>query len=73
MPPPRQDIPAGSRFGALAVVTEIHPQHRPNGRGTVRMFVVRCACDATRAVSLQNLRSGNTQSCGCKAHRKIPA
>jgi hypothetical protein len=73
MPPPRADIVAGTRFGALTVIIEMDPVLRPEGKGLIRVFAMRCDCGQSRAVSLQNLRSGNTRSCGCKAHRKNPS
>ena len=50
---------AGERFGRLTVI-----ERSPNdGRRT--MWKCRCQCGSTVTVRAENLRSGNTQSCGC--------
>lgn len=70
MPRPRTPIDAGRRFHSLTIIAELEPHQRPYGGGTLRHFAVRCDCGAERVVRLQNLLSGNTRSCGCKAHRR---
>lgn len=66
---PRIPVPVGTRFGALTITGEVDAVHRFYGGGTVRLMVVRCDCGNERQVRLMNLRSGNTLSCGCHAHR----
>jgi hypothetical protein len=48
---------AGQRYGRLTLVRD----RRPGDRS----MPVRCECGSELAVSTGNLRSGNTQSCGC--------
>lgn len=48
----------GSTYGLLTAIKEIE------GRKT-RTFVCKCLCGRLADVTLSNLRSGNTTSCGC--------
>lgn len=50
----------GQRFERLTV-TAVGPCTTTGGR----TLTVRCDCGETREVSIRNLRSGNTRSCGC--------
>lgn len=49
----------GRRFGRLTVISR-HPGVTP------AQWVVRCECGTERIADGKNLRSGNTQSCGCR-------
>lgn len=60
-------MPVGSVFGRLTVLAEAGSRH---GR---RRYHVQCVCGATRVVTGIDLRSGNTQSCGCQAAEKAAA
>lgn len=54
----------GEQYGRLTVREEV-------SGGNPRMRYYRCACECgnVRIVTQSNLRSGNTQSCGCyKGH-----
>lgn len=57
----------GSRFGMLVALHrgENHPRpSRPDGAGRPT-WVCACDCGELKTVMAENLRSGNTQSCGC--------
>lgn len=54
-------IPQGTRFGRLLVNYESRPESNKRMLGCI------CDCGNELVVSLSNLRSGHTQSCGCKA------
>lgn len=59
-----RDIPTGTRFGALVVVS-------PTGRSSPlgkRLFVCRCDCGTELDVIGANLLSGNSTNCGCQRH-----
>ncbi|WP_100486899.1 hypothetical protein [Sporolactobacillus pectinivorans] len=54
----RIDI-TGQRFGRLTTVKEVHSsKHR-------RYYLCQCDCGNVKIVSMDQLRSGKTQSCGC--------
>jgi hypothetical protein len=50
----------GQRFGRLTVVSEATEEGQ-----TVRRWLCRCDCGATRTIVKGSLTSGNTKSCGC--------
>jgi hypothetical protein len=50
---------SGEIFGRLTIVSEVASRKKH------RAFLCRCACGNTREVTLCNLRTGHTQSCGC--------
>lgn len=62
----------GDLFGSLTVLEELPPKQiapspsRPKGRA-LRQFALECSCENKTYVeaTLQDLRSENTQSCGC--------
>lgn len=57
------DTKPGDAYGALTVTAE---DERERSSGIAfRRFACRCQCGTKVSVRLQNLRSGNTQSCGC--------
>lgn len=55
----------GKRFGKLTVISAA-------GRSPRRYILWKCRCDCGREtiVSSHNLRSGNTQSCGCRLRER---
>lgn len=58
-------IPVGSRFGRLVVLETFK---RPGPHWSKANYFARCACDCGsphRLLKVNNLRSGNTLSCGC--------
>ena len=54
----------GERFGLLTVVKR-GPNVRLDQRTTLVTWICRCDCGNVVTVRANNLRSGNTQSCGC--------
>lgn len=56
---PAMDL-TGLRFGRLEVV-----ERAPNLRPKVTRWLCYCDCGAEVTAAVNNLRSGNTQSCGC--------
>ena len=54
----------GVRFGLLVSITELEPIMRSNGRKR-RYFQCRCDCGGTKISSVDNLKSGKTNNCGC--------
>jgi hypothetical protein len=55
----------GVKFGKLTAIAEAEPKIRKDrGTATRRMLCV-CDCGAEKIVSVPDLRSGNTKSCGC--------
>jgi hypothetical protein len=61
---PRLDVPPGTVFGMLTIIRETDGHKRP-GRGWKRKFMLCCSCGIERTVSLEKLRNGMIQSCGC--------
>jgi hypothetical protein len=67
--PTKHQVNTGDEFGRLTVVCEL-PRHRnPSGRAQ-RVFSCLCECGNFTEALLQNLRSGNTTSCGCAGNYK---
>lgn len=62
------EVPVGRKFGRLLVLQK-DEQRTPDGRIKV---VCRCDCGNECSVSLKNLKSGITRSCGCM-HREAGA
>lgn len=54
----------GVRFGLLTPTKELPKRIYSNGK-TDRIFECACDCGNTKVAIGQNLRSGNTKSCGC--------
>lgn len=54
---------SGQRFGTLTAL-------RPHGRDAYgrALWLCRCDCGQTLAIRSNNLRTGNSRSCGCKKH-----
>jgi|GEM_PF-1805722 len=49
----------GARYGRLIVLEEVEP------RGKYRRYLCQCDCGNKTVVNMNDLRSGNTKSCGC--------
>jgi hypothetical protein len=62
---------SGQTFGRLTVVRKVPPPEPKPGRKprTEAFWECLCTCGRLRVVSTDNLRSGNTMSCGC-LHRE---
>lgn len=60
-----QDI-TGQKFGRLTVIKRVENHIRPNGK-TIVQWLCKCDCGSDKEIitSLDALKSGNTQSCGC--------
>ena len=58
------------RYGRLVVVRETEPYVSPKGE-KVRQWECICDCGSTVAVSQSNLRTGNTNSCGCLSLERV--
>lgn len=66
----------GDRFGLLKQVGPSFPVRQPNsaklgGSCTATMCVCECDCGIAIVAKMENLRSGNTKSCGCVSARRI--
>lgn len=55
------------QFGILTVI-DLHHRSKVSG-GTLLFWRCRCECGAETVVAANNLRSGNTKSCGCLKKR----
>ncbi len=62
--PSKLNIRAGDRFGYYTVIAEA--ERSSGGR---RRFSCKCDCGNIRTVTLSNLRSSPTRSCGCRARK----
>lgn len=56
-------INTGQRYGRLVTIKEALAKKQ--GQGTFRHFLCLCDCGNEIVVSLNNMRSGHTRSCGC--------
>jgi hypothetical protein len=54
----------GRRFGRLVVVKDAEPTIRGKGKPALR-YVAKCDCGGWITVRGNNIRNGNTRSCGC--------
>jgi hypothetical protein len=54
----------GERFGRLIVVEQASDAVQPSGQRK-RRWLTRCDCGVEVVVRADNLKSGNTNSCGC--------
>jgi len=52
-----------TRVGKLLLLWELEPAKTKHGQG--RMIMCRCDCGTEKALPFQQLRSGQTKSCGC--------
>ena len=62
----------GQRFGCLTVLSLGEVLASPGARSARRMWQCQCDCGNLTEVRANNLRSGNTKSCGCM-RRNQPA
>jgi hypothetical protein len=58
----------GRQFGLLTV--ESYQGTRPQGHGTVRLWLCRCRCSKTIVTQTSSLLAGHTKSCGCSRRGK---
>lgn len=56
----------GQRFGMLTVVGRAGSVLRPSGRLRCPIWTCLCDCGLTGTPTSENLRTGNTTSCGCQ-------
>jgi hypothetical protein len=68
-------IPAGTRYGKLVVLKALSPRRKmgadaPNSLSS--RSLCRCDCGKKRAVFNEDLRSGNTKTCGCRINSRNP-
>lgn len=61
----RIEVNTGDRYGHLTIVKESNPDKY------FRKFICQCDCGNIRDVYIQNLRSGLTQSCGCRRDKNV--
>jgi hypothetical protein len=61
----------GDRYNMWTVIREVEPTEYHNGkrRIVVRFALCKCDCGVKAEVSLKNLRSGQSKSCGCEQIR----
>ena len=55
----------GDVFGRLTVIEYSHTSVRRNGQAGDRIMLCECSCGTFKDIRSSNLKSGNTQSCGC--------
>jgi hypothetical protein len=58
------EVKQGDRYGRLTIIKEVEHSIEPSGR-KVRMFMCQCDCGNQKKFRLNDIRSGNTKSCGC--------
>lgn len=64
---PRIDY-VGDKFGRLTAIAEADPKPRKDRPGsTIRCMECICECGTSTFVTVPDLKSGNTTSCGCAA------
>ena len=56
---------SGQRFGRLVALRETSPKIRKDRGTTIRRYSCQCDCGNSIDVTVPDLRSGNTVSCGC--------
>jgi hypothetical protein len=56
----------GLKFGILTVVEKAPSRARK--QGPISYWYCKCECGTVKAIGANNLRSGNTKSCGCQNH-----
>ena len=61
--PARLEVPAGTTFGRLTVISEAQPHASPSR--SHRVMNVMCTCGTHTQVNLNSLRMGTVTSCGC--------
>jgi hypothetical protein len=62
----RRPIPTGTKFGRLTVrgLAWLQPEH-----SSAWVYICLCTCGNWTRVPSDDLKSGNTRSCGCLRHR----
>jgi hypothetical protein len=55
----------GMRFGKLTAISEAEPKLRKDRPAPIRRMECRCDCGQFTIAAVPDLKSGNTQSCGC--------
>lgn len=63
-------VAPGDRYNYLVIVAEIESQPRAWSTSSYRRMHVRCDCGNETIVRLDNLRIGQTKSCGCGIARR---
>ena len=58
------ELQNGDKFGRLVVIRKDGVHTKPCGT-TQSKYLCRCECGNTVSVLMQNLKNGNTKSCGC--------
>jgi hypothetical protein len=58
----------GMQFGRLTTVKELDPTIRPNGRRR-RHLECLCVCGGVKISSIDNLKSGKINNCGCDSNQ----
>lgn len=58
----------GVKFGRLTAISEAEPKIRKDRNTTIRRMLCACECGSEVLVTVPDLRSGNTLSCGCVAN-----
>lgn len=61
---------AGKKFGRLLVIKRVEGYFQPSAQRKA-MWLCKCDCGKEKIVRSENLKSGNTQSCGCYNREKI--
>jgi hypothetical protein len=71
----RKAIPIGIRFGNLVVLKVLSPKRKKGGdasNGLSSRSLCRCDCGGKRIAFNEDLRSGNTTTCGCRIDLRNP-
>lgn len=55
----------GQRFGRLEAIADANPKIRKDRGTQIRRMLCHCDCGAEAIVTVPDLKSGNTVSCGC--------
>ena len=61
----------GDVFGRITVIEYSHSSKRRDGSTGERVMNCQCSCGNKVLVRTSNLKSGNTQSCGCHHSESI--
>lgn len=56
-------VKKGDRYGLFTIVKEVEGVY--SGKNRRRTFLCKCYCGNLKKVALNDLRTGNTKSCGC--------
>lgn len=62
----RLNIPNGTRFGKMVVVKEVDHSIMGNRKRKTRCFLMLCDCGKEKYITIDSLRSGRSNSCGCE-------